>query len=496
MILRLLFFIYVFFVCSSCAHFISDKSVYKSISHKEISTSALYNVKHSQAQSSFGEIELTTNSSIQKWVKYFTGRGKSVMKLYLERSSRYIPLMQAVLQENNLPVNLVYIALIESGFSPKAFSRSSAVGYWQFIYGTGKRYGLRINGFIDERRDPVLSTRAAANYFKDLYSLFGSWPLALASYNSGEYRVNRAVLKHYNRDFWYLSSKKALPRETRNYIPKLISAILIAKNPKKYGFFDINYQKAISYDVIKIHTAISLKKLAKNMNLKKETLKSLNPAYKGDYIPIYDGKTVLRIPLGTKSLAQASLKASKMNRPNRGYYYHYWYHVRNGDSLYKIARRHKTTIYKLKKLNRLSTRSILRIGQKMKIPTRRLIASKNRFNKKRTLASSSHKGIHVVKKGQSLASIAKLYGISLRKLKSINNIRTNVMIHPRQKLRIKTRAKPSKLVKNKQYYIVQKGDNLINIASKYKISVLKLMKWNSIKFKSVILTGTRLIISK
>ena len=181
------------------------------------------------------------------------------MKIYLERSARYLPIMKTVIRDAKLPDDLVYVALIESGFSPKAHSRSNAVGYWQFIYGTGKRYGLRIDGYVDERRDPVLSTHAAVNYFKDLYSLFGSWPLALAAYNTGEYRVNRAVLKYYNRDYWYLISKKAIPRETRNYVPKLIAAIRIANNPAKYGFFTTSkFQDQLNYDVVFLLASLSV----------------------------------------------------------------------------------------------------------------------------------------------------------------------------------------------------------------------------------------------
>src|SRR5262249_50776712 len=151
---------------------------------------------------------------------------------YLERSARYLPMMKNVLRENGLPEDLVYVAMIESGFSPRAHSRANAVGYWQFIRSTGKRFGLHVDTFIDERRDPVLSTRAAAEYFKALYDLLGSWHLSMAAYNVGEMRVKRAVTRYYTRDFWELIRKRrAMPAETRNYVPKFIAAALIAKNP-------------------------------------------------------------------------------------------------------------------------------------------------------------------------------------------------------------------------------------------------------------------------
>lgn len=486
---------FLLFVFCSCSHFIKRPELLGggSISHTEFESSMHYEKLKTPYESPYGDLSLNVNPAVEKWINYFTGSGRKHMKSYLERSSRYIPLMKSVLKENKLPENLVYVALIESGFSPKALSRANAVGYWQFIHGTGKRYGLRIDGFVDERRDPVLSTRAAANYFKDLYSLFGSWHLALAAYNAGEYRVNRAVLRHYNRNFWVLSSKRALPRETRNYIPKLIAAIHISKNPEKYGFHQLNYEEPIDYDLVTIKKSISLVKLAKQIGISKEKIQRLNPIYKGEYVPIYEKNTSIRIPTGTLSIAQASIDQSLMNRPKHSYHYHYWYRVRRGDSLYKIARRHKSTVRKIRRANRLGNSSFLRIGQRLKIPTRRLVASKNRSSK-RSLASSN-KEFYTVRKGQSLARIARLHGLKLSQLKNLNNIQGNPIIHPGQKLRIKKRVLASKKTNN-IYHIIRKGDTLIGIAKKHNISLPKLMKANSLSFKSVILTGTRLLIPK
>ena len=497
MIIRLIGLGISFFVFSSCTHFVKKSKLWNihQISHKEWDSSTLYKKIEDPYKSSFGEIALDSHPDVDKWIQYFTsGRGREYMQAYLERSSRYLPLMRSVLKEADLPTDLVYVALIESGFSPKALSRSNAVGYWQFIYGTGKRYGLRIDGFVDERRDPVLSTRAAANYFKDLYSLFGSWHLALAAYNSGEYRVNRAVLRHYNRDFWFLSSKKALPRETRNYIPKLIAAIHIARNPEKHGFHNLNYQAPINYELLKVKQPISLVKLAKQIGMSFEEIKSLNPLYKGEYVPIYEKEISIRIPVDRLAVAQASLEKSQMNEPKHSWHYHYWYRVRRGDSLYKIARRHKITVRKIRRENNLGNSSLLRIGQKLKIPTRRLVVSK-KSSPKRSVAAASKKEFHIVRKGQSLSRIARLYGLNLSQLKQFNNIQGSPFIHPGQKLRVGKRAPASQKASN-NYHVVRKGDTLIGIARKHNISLPKLMKVNSLGFKSVLLTGTRLILPK
>ena len=473
-----------FFVLSSCQHFVKRKPL------EDSSPESLPALSEESYEVPLSGIPLYSNKRVDKWLDYFTGSGRKYMKTYLERSSRYLTVMQEVLKENGLPAELVYVALIESGFSPKALSRANAVGYWQFIHGTGKRYGLRIDGFVDERKDPILSTQAAAQYFKDLYSLFGSWPLALAAYNSGEYRVNRAVLRHYNRDFWHLSAKKALPRETRNYVPKLIAAIQIAQNPKKYGFYGLNFEPAIDYEQVFLKKPVSLLKLAQNLEVSKEEIKRLNPMYKGEYVPVYGKGANIRIPSGLLDKALASLDKSYMPAPKYKYHYHYWYRVRRGDSLYKIARRHKTTVRKLRRANNMrSSASFLRVGQRIKIPSRKLVASSNSSSKRKPAHLTGDS--HTVKKGQSLSLIAKLYGLKLSEIKRFNNIQGQATIHPGQKLRLTKTVQNSKL-----YHVVRKGETLIEIAKKYDTPLPNLMKENSLHFKSILLTGTRLIIPK
>lgn len=476
-----LFFILTIF--SSCQHFVQKKQYSETSAPQQ---SLLNKANH------YKGIPLDSNKRVDSWIDYFTGSGRKHMKTYLERSSRYTPVMKAVLRKNKLPEELVYVSLIESGFSPKALSHANAVGYWQFIYGTGKRYGLRIDGFVDERKDPILSTQAAAQYFKDLYSLFGSWYLALAAYNSGEYRVNRSVLRYYTRDFWRLSAKKALPRETRNYVPKLIAAIKIAQNPEKYGFHNLNFQPAIKYDQVSLKKPISLFKLAKNLGVSKEDLRRLNPMYKGEYIPIYEANTSIRVPFGLQNQAIAQLNKSYMPQPKYKYYYHYWHRVRRGDSLYKIARRHKTTVRKLRRANNMRPKaSFLRVGQRIKIPSKKLVASKSSSSQRKP--ASLNREFHTIKKGQSLSLIAKLYKLNLGDLKTLNNIQGTPIIHPGQKLRVK-KLKPKLDLKG--YHVVRKGETLIEIAKKYNTPLPRLMKENSLHLRSILLTGKRLIIPK
>lgn len=249
------------------------------------------------------KIPTEINPQVEKWINYFQGRGRPHMERYLARSTRYEALMKKVLRDNGLPDDLFYIALIESGFNSQAFSHAAAVGYWQFIRGTGKRFGLEINKLVDERRDPVLATQAAADYFKGLYSVFGSWYLAMASYNVGENRVKREVANHRTRDFWELVRKKRLPRETMNYVPKYIAAKMIAQEPAKYGFEGIDYLPPIEFDHVTLQKPVNLRLMAEKMNFNYEDLKALNPKFKGEVAPLKGENLIVRIPPDTQQVA-------------------------------------------------------------------------------------------------------------------------------------------------------------------------------------------------
>ncbi len=443
--------------------------------------------------SSYGEIEIEDNKQINKWIHYFQTRGRERMMLYLSRSSRYIDMMKNVFREYKLPERLVYVAMIESGFSPRAHSYANAVGYWQFIVGTGKRYGLKVNSYIDERRDPVLSTRAAAEYFKDLYGIFGSWHLALASYNAGEYRVNRSVMRHYTRDFWYLSSKKSFPKETINYVPKFMSAVKIAENPKKYGFMNIDYQEPLNYSVFKLDFPINLNKLSKELNVPYKTLHMLNPRYRSEYVPVSD-ETIIRIPFGKEQVVASLITKCRASKPNYVHSDFYWHRIKRGDTLYRLARRNRTTISTLRRLNRMRSRSsILRVGRKIKIPL---------YNNRVAKKGKASPRFHLVRRGESLTQIAKKYRLKLSNLKQMNRIKGSV-IHPGQRLRLSKRkrfiAKTSKRKLSPpkgRVYIVQKGDTLIGIAKKYNVSLPRLMEKNSLNFQSIIIAGHQLFIPR
>jgi hypothetical protein len=189
------------------------------------------------------DVPIQMNRQVRAYLVYFSTERKEVFHRFLARSTRYLPMIKEIFQEYGLPEDLAYLAMIESGFNPNAYSPAGACGMWQFIRSTGRRYGLVIDGYVDERLDPEKSTRAAGKYLLDLYKQFGSWYLAAASYNCGERRVQQELIKSKHKNFWELSAHRCLPDETKNYVPQMIAATIIAKNPEKFGFKRVPYQE-------------------------------------------------------------------------------------------------------------------------------------------------------------------------------------------------------------------------------------------------------------
>lgn len=428
-LIKYLFFAYLLFFLSSCAH----KS--QSLSNDtDAEAGSVDNIEHFRINEAAGEtatvstqkieeleiIPTEINENVEKWINYFQNKGRAHMERYLLRSTRYEALMKKVLRDNKLPEDLFYIALIESGFSSQAFSHASAVGYWQFIRGTGKRYKLKINQLVDERRDPVLSTQAAADYFKDLYQRFDSWYLAMAAYNVGEGRIDRVIKKYKTKDFWALSrNRRALPTETDNYVPKYIAAKLIAKNPDKYGFEGIDYMPPIEFDHITVGQPINLRLMAEKMNYNYEDFKALNPKFKGEIAPLETDNTLgLRIPPGSYEMA---LTASNESIVDKVEYVAdqneiQLYRIKKGDTFSSLARRYRTTVAYLRDINDFSRKKKIRVGQKIFVPDRTPLKEKR--------PELAAKKFHIVQKGDNVASIAKKYNTSVSKLRKLNKLKS------------------------------------------------------------------------
>jgi membrane-bound lytic murein transglycosylase D len=362
------------------------------------------------------DFPIVRNQKVDMWIDYFTTRGRDWFQKALDKGARYIPIMQEILASYDLPHDLVYLALIESGFKKQAYSRAKAAGQWQFIRSTGRLYGLDSNLWIDERRDPLKATEAAAKYLKNLYDEFGDWYLATAAYNTGEGRIRRGIKQFKTKDFWTLCKYRFLARETKNYVPKLIAAIILAKNYRDYGFSVPAGIETYSYAAVLTERPVSLDKLSRVINLPKEELRYLNAELKLGVTP--PGRYEIKVPVRFKDLAAMNLSQAFSDMASEEFVS---YRVKRGDTLFKIAHKHGTHVSTLMTLNRLTYRKAkqLQLGQRIVVPAN--LAGRNFRSDVRTDLQKPF--IYTVKRGDSLYRIAKRYGLSIQSLALENNLK-------------------------------------------------------------------------
>ncbi|OGQ48335.1 MAG: hypothetical protein A2W63_03995 [Deltaproteobacteria bacterium RIFCSPLOWO2_02_44_9] len=313
------------------------------------------------------DVPVVVNDKVEFFIRYFQTRGRKYFEKWLARSERYLPMLKEILRQNNLPEDLAYIALIESGFNPNARSRARAVGIWQFMKWTGKKYGLTIDLWVDERKDPEKATWAAARYLKNLYGLFNSWHLAAASYNAGEGRIMRAVRKQKTDDFWIVAKqKKLLKRETRDYIPKYIAAMLIAKDPEKYGFSDIEYAPQLAYEKVSIPGATDLRVIAKACECSVEEIKELNPELLRWFTPPNLDEYKIKLPAEKTEVFRANF-AEIPPQERLNFLVH---KVKKGETLSTIAKRYGSPVEAILHLNRLKSVRYVKAGTDIVVPVR------------------------------------------------------------------------------------------------------------------------------
>ena len=304
------------------------------------------------------------NPRVRYFLNYFSKSGKSYFEKILARSGKYLPMISTALREEGLPDELAYLALIESGFVTNATSIHGAAGLWQFVPSTARQYGLRIDGWIDERRDPVKSTHAAAAYLKDLHDYFGRWYLATAAYNAGQGAVDRAMQNSKTKDFSSLAENVKLREETRNFVPKFVAVTLIATDPQKYGFEAIRYESPLEYEEIEIAAPAKLEVLARMAGTDIASLRELNPALLRSAIPPGAKSFSVKIPAGTgAAFAQATHPHKEKPSESAEVVMH---EVKKGDTLFSIARRYGQEVRALMEFNGL-TDSRLQIGQTIRI---------------------------------------------------------------------------------------------------------------------------------
>lgn len=309
------------------------------------------------------DIPVVRNEKVEVWLDYFQGRGRKWFDLWLARSTRYVPFMRKILREHELPEDLVNLAMIESGFSSRAYSRARAVGPWQFMKATGRLYGLKVNFWVDERRDPEKSTIAAARHLKDLYDQFQSWKLAAAAYNAGPGKVARAIKKYKTEDFWELTKGKYLRPETRQYVPKMIAAALIAKEPHKYGFVGIEYEPPLEYDKVILKFPVNLMILSEKLRIPLEDLMTINPELNHPMTPPGVESYELRVPSGKSDAFIEALNDFTVDEKT-SFTAH---RVHRGENLKKISALYNVPSHEILKANQVSAAEI-REGRDLLIP--------------------------------------------------------------------------------------------------------------------------------
>jgi membrane-bound lytic murein transglycosylase D len=309
------------------------------------------------------DFPLAMNNQVEYYLDFFQNRHRKTFAKWLARSSRYLPMIKKELSLAGLPEDLAYLPMIESGFNPTVSSHASAVGTWQFMQATGKSYGLTVNNYVDERRDPVKSTKAAVAYLSNLYKQFDSWHLAVAAYNAGEGRIKRAMKQSDTEDFWEIAKSQYIHSETKLYVPQLIAAIMIAKDPEKYGFDDIDYDEPLEYDTVRVPRGTPIKAVALACNLPEEEILALNRHLSKAITPPSEADYPLRVPPGTKASVVENLPKIRVVTVTK-FNTHV---VKRGETLTTIRNKYKLSKTTLLKANNLEQER-LSLGQHLRIP--------------------------------------------------------------------------------------------------------------------------------
>ncbi|MDP1603997.1 MAG: LysM peptidoglycan-binding domain-containing protein, partial [Legionella sp.] len=376
------------------------------------------------------DIPMDLNTKVLDYVEIFQTTRRRGFEAGLIRSRKFESLMKPIFAEYGIPTDLYYLALIESGFNPKAYSSAKAMGVWQFITSTGKLYGLRRTDWLDERRDPEKATRAAARHLRDLFDEFGSWPLAFAGYNAGRGRVQRAIAKAGTNDFWSLD----LPGETRNYVPAFFAALIIAKEPERYGF-QLEYEELASTEIMEVGGGTRLSLVAALCRTSVDTIQDLNPELRKSTVPP-GGKYALKIQAGRTEALVAGLKKVPVGMATTG---QSTYRVAPGDTLFSIAQRFGTSTGAIQEAARLKN-STIHPGQELVIPGLRLAEAPIPRAPGRVVVSSTLPKSYRVRSGDNPWSIARRFNIPLADLLAWNNFDADTVLSIGQTLSLRESA--------------------------------------------------------
>lgn len=449
---------------------------------------------------------------MQFWIEYFTQKQRDRFQRFINNGEEYRHHIEEIFAKHGLPKELYFVGLIESGYYLGARSHASAVGPWQFIRGTGSRYGLTITKEIDERSDLFKASRAAAMYFKDLHNIFSSWELALAAYNAGEYGIIRRILKHGTRDFYVLSKRKLLPAETINYVPKVLAAMHIVNNAEKYGF-TVPKKTARLFDHTELRAIkknLPLSVIAKKIDIDVSLLKKLNPELRIDRTPkALAGTYYLRVPksqynyrligvegfdsnvaaIGTrpetkKQLVRrtAAVEAAQ-NLLEDGPKAPTYHVVKRGETLSSIARKYKMTPKTLASANDFkSWKTKVRVGQRISLTEEQKVSVT--FSSLPKLKVTKSPVVYKVRRGDNLVELARVFGKNLREMKTVNNLRKNKLMIG-QKIVLPD--------SQKAIYTVKHGDHLMKVSKDLRQPVEEIMKLNNMTRRKLT-PGQKLIV--
>jgi len=305
-----------------------------------------------------------SHQKVEERIGFFQTRAEGFFSRALGRSQAYEDMMKRILREKNVPEELFYLALIESGFNPHAFSRAKASGIWQFIAKTAKRFGLKVDKWVDERRDPEKSTYAAAAYLKSLYGIFNNWDLAAASYNAGEGKVLKAMKRAKSQDFWEISQHRYLRKETKEYVPMFLAAVTIASEPQKYGFSNIDYHPPLLYEKVMVPPGTRLDLIAKAAETDLSEIKALNPALKKEKAPPNCSQFEIKVPPGKKEIFGKNFPLLSQKAVSKGKKHS----IRPGETLSAIAKKYRVPLQDLCQVNGLSPQARIKPGRILSVP--------------------------------------------------------------------------------------------------------------------------------
>jgi len=473
----------------------------------------------------YPDIPLVINSYVEEALVFFQTRGRKPFSKWLERSGDAVPYFTELLKKEGMPEELVYLSMIESGFSNIAYSRAHASGPWQFITSTARIYGLKVDKYYDQRRDPELSTHAAARYLKKLYNQFGDWYLAFASYNCGEGRVAKVVQRIGSYDYWKV--RPHLPRQTRDYVPYYLAARIICQDPEKYGFEKPTFRKPSETGLVYVDGSVDLRVIAQCAECDYESVKALNPALKKGCTPPGAKNFAVHLPAGAGQNFQEKFAAvpqskrqlavSADDRSERKDWVRH--RVRRGETLATIARKYGVSVKAISGIsaNKISNPNRISVGKYLLIPVRGEYVAAGKEPPigtpqppQLTSSDGQTRSIYTVRRGDTVAEIAQKFHVQASDIKTWNHLFGQKYIYPGQKLIVWTRSTGAastemvasaeksssrKAAASAQVHVVQPGDTLWDISRRYGVSVQNLKKWNSLRSTRRLMPGDEIKLS-